>query len=115
MESPKNEGERLPVEGTSDLSARLGALLPDDFSKSKDWESGTALDRIEWLKLFNGSYRTEIERLEIQLLEILEQLGQKQDQCERYRNALVEITDLSGRKSDLVDAQRIAYAALDRA
>jgi hypothetical protein len=26
MESQKNEGERLPVEGTSDLSARLGAL-----------------------------------------------------------------------------------------
>ena len=25
MESPKNEGERLPVEGTSDLSAGLGA------------------------------------------------------------------------------------------
>lgn len=24
MESPKNEGERLPVEGTSDLSAKLG-------------------------------------------------------------------------------------------
>lgn len=27
MESPKNKGERLPVEGTSDLSARLGAEL----------------------------------------------------------------------------------------
>ena len=25
MESPENEGERLPVEGTSDLSAGLGA------------------------------------------------------------------------------------------
>ena len=28
MESPKNEGERLPVEGTSDLSARLGPSIP---------------------------------------------------------------------------------------
>ena len=48
-----------------------------------------------------------------ELLEILELLEQKRDQCERYRSALVEITDLSGRKPDLGDAQRIAYAALE--
>ena len=102
-----------PEFGEYVLYDELMGMLPDNFSESKDWKSGGPEERVEWLKLFNGAHRNEIERLETQLLEILEQLDDVRDRSERYREALVQI--LAG-ENDLQCAWwQIARSALERA
>ena len=102
-----------PEFGEYVLYDELMGMLPDNFSESKDWKSGGPEERVEWLKLFNGVHRNEIERLETQLLEILEQLDDVRDRSERYREALVQI--LAG-ENDLQCAWwQIARSALERA
>lgn len=81
--------EGLPEEAASELIERLGAVLPDDFSESKDWKAGGVVERIEWLKIFNNVHRKEIERVETQLIEILEQLDETRERAEKYRTALL--------------------------
>ena len=55
MESPKNEGERLPVEGTSDLSDGLGARRKGEVTSAEE----TLIAKIE--KILSGIDKTEIE------------------------------------------------------
>ena len=46
---------------------KVSALLPDNYSESKDWQSGDITERIEWLKIMNENYKKQIEHWLLQI------------------------------------------------
>lgn len=68
----RREGEL--VTDIADLHEKLNeikAALPDDFSPSKDWQQGSSISRIEWLKLMYRDCYWQLEEC-LRQIEMLE-------------------------------------------
>lgn len=47
----------------SEMLALIRALLPDNYSESKDWRTGNVIERIIWLKAGLENKTEEVDRL----------------------------------------------------